>query len=85
MAKFHNDILYQSIQIDTKELCDLIAKLADKAVGGPKILPRYIRISQGDFVRGVLTIQYSVNFNDIRREVPGTESAFDVVGDNDDY
>lgn len=85
MAKFHNDVLYQSIVIDTKELCDLIAKLADQAVGGPKILPRYIRISSGDFVRNQLTIQYSVNFNDIRRDVPGTESAFDQVGDHDDY
>ena len=81
MAKIHNDMLYQSIEIDIRELSDIIAKFANKNVDKPLILPRYINVSNGVFNGSTLTIQYNVNFADIRRNNPGVDSSFDQ--DND--
>jgi len=81
MAKIHNDTLYQSMEIETKELCDVIAKFANKNVDEPIILPRYINIQNGVFNGRLLTVQYSVNFADIRRTHPGAVSSFDEAYD----
>ena len=79
MAKIHNDTLYQSIEIDICELSDIIAKFANKSVDGAVILPRYINVSSG----ATLTVQYSVNFADIRRQNPGVDSSFDQHYDSE--
>jgi len=83
MAKIHNDTLYQSIEIDICELSDIIAKFANKSVDGAVILPRYINVSSGIFNGATLTVQYSVNFADIRRQNPGVDSSFDQHYDSE--
>lgn len=83
MAKIHNDTLYQSIEIDICELADIIAKFANKNVDKPIILPRYINVSNGVFNGATLTVQYSVNFADIRRNDPGVDSSFDQHNDSE--
>lgn len=83
MAKIHNDTLYQSLEIDICELSDIIAKFANKNVDKPIILPRYINVSAGVFNGSTLTVQYSVNFADIRRDNPGVDSYFDQRNDSE--
>jgi hypothetical protein len=83
MAKIHNDTLYQSIEIDIRELSDIIAKFANKNVDNPIILPRYINVSNGVFNGTTLTVQYNINFADIRRNNPGVGSSFDEHYDSE--